>query len=145
MENRLMKMVVVVAAVVLGVIAVVATVFVAGYFHRVPAPAGFDMPRHGLWGGGPAALFTGTIVEEQGCLVTDSDDDPSTVVWPARYYLRVNDGHLEVHGDGRVYVVGQPVALGGGQYHRDELNGVAPEAATTRCPEPFWLTTGWGE
>ena len=104
-----------------------------------PVPEGYEFPRHSIWGGGPAALFEGTLVEEDGCIVTDSG---GTVVWPPGSWLSVDDGEPIVHVSWRAVRMGELVRLGGGVYSRAELAGVAGGAAVTRCPEPFFLTTG---
>lgn len=101
-----------------------------------PVPAGYEFPRHSLWGGGPAALFVGKLVEVDGCLRT-SGSDAATVVWPPGYSLDVTDGRPEVHGSGQVIHLGETVQLGGGWY--EARTTFLPE---TRCPAPFFLTTG---
>ena len=127
-----------------GVAFVGALLLVAAYFIRTPVPAGYDFPRHSWWGGGPAALLSGTLVEEGGCIRVQGAFGTDTVVWPARYSLRLRDGGLQVSGDGRTAHLGSTVALAGGEYGTaDELESTTGE--TTRCPAPYWATTGWGD
>jgi hypothetical protein len=114
---------------------------------RTPStPDGYDFPHHSL-SGGPDALYEGTLLESEGCVVTEAGD---TVVWPGGYWLELrSDGSLAVHGDGREVAVGDAVRLGGGYYDRDGLLGIgATEATEAGCPEGtdgYFLTTGWGD
>lgn len=104
-----------------------------------PVPDGYEFPRHSIWGGGPTALFEGILVDADGCITTDGGD---TVVWPPGSWLSVNGGAPLVHTDFSQVRMGERVRLGGGFYSRAQLAGVAASAAESRCPEPFFLTTG---
>jgi hypothetical protein len=104
-----------------------------------PVPEGYEFPRHSIWGGGPAALFEGTLVEEDGCILADGG---GAVVWPLGSWLSIDQGEPIVHVSWREVRMGERVRLGGGEYSRDELAGVAAGAAETRCPGPFFLTRG---
>lgn len=128
---------------VLGAGLVVAAVlaFVLWYVYGAwPVPSGYEFPRHSLWGGGPTALFEGTLVERDGCIRTDGGD---TVVWPPGYSLSVEAGQPVVHGSGLQVRMGERVRLGGGEYSRSQLGAVASHGAQTRCQAPFFLTTGF--
>lgn len=125
---------------VMGIALVVAVALTAwSVYGAWPVPEGYEFPRHSLWGGGPTALFEGTLVEEDGCIVTDGG---GTVVWPPGSWLSVEEGEPIVHVSGREVRMGERVGLGGGQYSRAGLADVASGAAESRCPEPFILTTG---
>ena len=108
-------------------------------FGAWPVPEGYAFPRHSIWGGGPAALFDGVLVEEDGCIMTEGG---GTVVWPPGSWLSVEGGEPIVHVSWRAVRMGERVRMGGGEYSRAELTGVAAGAAGTRCPGPFFLTTG---
>jgi hypothetical protein len=122
------------------IIFVAAGAYAAWYVYGAwPVPEGYEFPRHSLWGGGPGALFVGTLMDEDGCILTDAG---GTVVWPPGSWLSVTDGEPIVHVSGREVRMGERIPLGGGEYPRAGLAAVAPGAARTRCPEPFFLTTG---
>ncbi len=107
-----------------------------------PVPDGYEFPRHSMWSGGPTALFEGSLEDHDGCVATDGG---STVVWPPGFSLSVVAGRPVVHGGGRNIEMGQAIRLGGGEYSRAELPDIASGAAATRCPEPFFLTTGFAD
>lgn len=103
-----------------------------------PVPDGYHFPRHSIWGGGPAALFEGELIEVDGCIRT-SGDEPSSVVWPPGYSLTIEDGQPVVHGILSRGRMGEAVRMGGGWYQ-----GVPPTGRDVGgCPPPFFLTTGF--
>jgi hypothetical protein len=58
-----------VLATVIAVLAVAA--FTGWYVYGAwPVPDGYTFPRHSIWGSGPAALFEGTLLIEDGCIRT---------------------------------------------------------------------------
>lgn len=132
-----------VALVALAGVVIVAGLLVFGYFYRAPAPPGYAFPRHNWWGGGPGGLFKGTLVEADGCIrIRGAAASEYTVVWPARYQLRLVDDVPQVVGDNRTARTGDLVELGGGEGGTaDTLKSITGE--TTRCPAPYWITTGW--
>lgn len=109
-----------------------------------PVPDGYEFPRHSMWGGGPVALFEGQLEVVDGCIRTVGVE-PTTVVWPPGYSLSLQDGQPIVHGIGHDARMEESIRLGGGYYTRDQLRAVAAGAAETRCPGPFFLTTGLGD
>jgi hypothetical protein len=128
------------AGVLVAVLLVAAGAYALWYVYGAwPVPDGHEFPRHSIWGGGPTALFEGNLSDHDGCITTDGG---ATVVWPPGYSLSVEAGRPVIHGDGGDIQMGQQIRLGGGEYSRGELRGVAAGAATSRCPEPFFLTTG---
>jgi hypothetical protein len=128
------------AGLVVGVVLVAASVYGLWYVYGAwPVPDGYEFPRHSIWGGGPTALFEGGLSDHDGCITTDGG---STVVWPPGFSLSIEAGRPVIHGAGQDLQMGQQVRLGGGEYTRTELAAVASGAAATRCPEPFFLTTG---
>jgi hypothetical protein len=131
------------AGLVLAVALVAAAGFVIWYVYGAwPVPDGYEFPRHSMWGGGPTALFEGSLEDHDGCVTTDGG---STVVWPPGFSLSVVAERPVVHGGGRNIEMGQAIRLGGGEYSRAELHDIASGAAATRCPEPFFLTTGFAD
>jgi hypothetical protein len=127
----------------LGIVTALAAATAAWYVYGpVPVPDGYRFPRHSLWGGGPAALYEGTLVEDDGCVRTE---DGSTVAWPPGYRLEVEDGELVVLGSGRTVQMGEPVRMGGGWYESEPLPDILSAAADTGCPMPFFLSTGWAD
>jgi hypothetical protein len=97
-----------------------------------------------MWGGTPTALFEGKLVDVDGCVRT-AGDDGYTVVWPPGFSLSIDDGEPVVHGIGHDARMGEWVRLVGGEYPDGQLSSVASGAAGTRCPAPFWLTTGFAD
>ena len=136
------------AGVGVGVLVIAGVAFLLWYVYGAwPVPDGYEFPRHSHWGGGPTALFTGELVDEDGCIRT-SGEGRATVIWPPGYSLRLdNNRRPEVSGGGRVIAMGMQVRLGGGTYDtRTQLAGISTQgAADTRCPPPFFLTTGLAE
>jgi hypothetical protein len=104
-------------------------------------PAGYEFPQHTLSGGGPAAVFEGTLSEADGCLRAGD----ATVIWPEDYSLTLEDGEPVVRGDGRDIGLGEAVRLGGGYYQEADLPDEALDALGGPCPGPFFLTTGFVE
>ncbi len=128
---------------VVAALAVLALGAGASYLHGpVPVPDGYAFPRHSLWGSGPGGLYQGTLADDDGCIRATGDEEV-TVVWPPGYRLGLGPDGPTVHAGGRQVAMGQAVRLGGGWYDRDQLRGVAAGAAETRCPGPFFLTTGF--
>jgi hypothetical protein len=125
---------------VLGISLVVVAAYLAwSVYGAWPVPAGYEFPRHSHWEGGPTALYEGALAESHGCITTEGGD---TVIWPPGSWLSLDDGKPVVHVSGRDVRMGEPVRLVGGSYSRDEVASVVASAAGSRCPEPFWLTTG---
>jgi len=123
----------------LAIVLAGAAIVVIGYFYRAPVPDGYALPRHNWWGGGPAGLYAGSLVDRNGCIGTD---DGETIVWPARYSLAIVDGRPMVNGDGRWATPGDEVRLGGGWYDTAEvLASVTGEK--TDCPAPYFITTSF--
>ena len=131
-------------AAVMGIALVLALGYTAWTIYGAsPVPTGYEFPRHSLWGGGPLGLFEGTLVERDGCILTDGG---GTVVWPPGSSLSLDrNGEPIVHIGDEELRIGELVRLVGGQYSRAQLASVAAGAAESRCPEPFVLTTGIGD
>ena len=107
-----------------------------------PVPRGYAFPRHSIWGGGPLALFDGSLHADRGCIRTDGSDS-ATVVWPPGYRLVIEDGKPVVHGGARPIRMGQTVRMGGGWYGEEHPGSPAPTAFDVDdCPAPYFLSTG---
>jgi hypothetical protein len=104
-----------------------------------PVPEGYAFPRHSIWGSGPAALFEGTLVVEDGCIQTAAAT-PATVVWPPGFRLAIEDGEPVVHGGSRDLRMGQPVRMGGGWYESGDPPPTSFDIGN--CPAPYFLSTG---
>jgi hypothetical protein len=127
-------------ALLLAVAVVAVGAYTAWYVYGAwPVPDGYEFPRHSMWGQGPAGLFEGTLVEEDGCIRTE---DGFTVIWPPGYRLSVDAGEPAVHGSGQEIRMGERVAMGGGWYELGPLPEVAAQAEGSRCGGPYFLTTG---
>jgi hypothetical protein len=131
---------------VVAVLLVAGGAFALWYVYGAwPVPDGYEFPRHSLLGG-PQAGLAGTLVEEDGCIRIRGDRGGGvTVVWPPGYSLSVEAGRPVVHGGSRNIGMGQQVLLGGGQFSRAQLHEIGSAAATTPCPEPLFLTTGFAD
>jgi hypothetical protein len=126
-----------------GVVVVLGAAAAAWYVYGpVPVPDGYRFARHSMWGGGPAALYEGTLVEDDGCVRTA---DGFTVAWPPGYRLDVEDDELVVRGGGRTVRMGDQVRMGGGFYESEPLPDILSGASDSGCPMPFFLTTGWAD
>jgi hypothetical protein len=122
---------------------VVAMVAVAAYaawyvYGAWPVPAGYEFPRHSMWGSGPTALYEGMLVEEDGCIRTATGSQ--LVIWPPGYSLALVNGEPVVRGSGQEIRMGQSVRLGGGFY--DDSLPVGEDAERSRCGGPWFITTG---
>ena len=105
-------------------------------------PSGYEFPRHELSGGAPLVELVGSLEDVEGCIRADG----ATIVWPTDFWLGLDDGTAEVHGAERVVAVGDPVRLVGRRYVRSELRGTVPDdVADSRCPEPFFVATGFAD
>jgi hypothetical protein len=104
-----------------------------------PVPNGYAFPRHPLWGGGPAALYTGTLLVQDGCILTEDGD---TVIWPPFSSLAVVEGIPVIRIAGREIGMGARVELGGGWYDQDYADDVATGVRGSSCPSRYFLTTG---
>jgi hypothetical protein len=82
-----------------------------------PVPAGYEFPRHSLWGGDQAA----------------SSKESSS---------RRMAGEPVVRAVGVEIRMGQRVAMGGGWGYRDDWDGIVGSVAGSHCHEPFFLSTG---
>jgi hypothetical protein len=106
-----------------------------------PVPEGYAFPRHSMWGGGPAALFEGTLEEVDGCVRTQGGTQQFTVVWPPGYSLTLDRNEPVVHGNFREVRMGEAVRMGGGYY---ETGDPPPTTITVgNCPPPYFLSTGF--
>jgi hypothetical protein len=133
------------AALMLGMSVLVLGAYAAWYVYGAwPVPDGYEFPRHSLWGGGPGALFEGSLADQDGCIVGIGPNGAYTVVWPPGYSLGSADGQPVVRGGGREVRMGEQVRMGGGYpERRSQLRAIAGGAADTRCPEPYFLSTGF--
>ena len=119
-----------------------AVAFIALYVYApVGAPAGYYFPRHSIIGG-PDARYEGVLVEQDGCVQTETGD---TVVWPPGYRFDVRDGQLVITGGGQDVILGEPVAIGGGWYDRGQIAAIAADVADVPCGESFFVSTGWAD
>ena len=128
-------------ALVLGVIAVAIALSVLWYVYGSwPVPEAYSFPRHSSWGGGPTALFEGTLQEESGCIRT-AGEESFAVVWPPGYRLSLEGGEPVVRGGGREVAMGAAVQMGGGYYE----DGEPPPGARNvgGCGPPYFLSTGF--
>ena len=127
-----------VLAMVIAVLAVAA--FTGWYVYGAwPVPDGYTFPRHSIWGSGPAALFEGTLLIEDGCIRT-AEGTPATVVWPPGYRLAIEDGQPVVHGGDEPIRMELSIRMGGGWYE----SGSPPPTSFDigNCPPPYFLSTG---
>lgn len=96
-------------------------------------------------GATPAALLTGTLTVENGCLrVREEGGDTSyLMIWQPDYYLSDRDGTLEVldRGGSVVAYVGAPIRLGGGATSAGaaEFNPQLQAPIPPSCGGPYWL------
>jgi hypothetical protein len=124
---------------VLGVVVLALAAYGAWYVYGAwPVPEGWEFPRHSLWGSGPAALFEGQLVHDDGCIMTQAG---ATVVWPPGYSLSVEEGEPIVHGSGREVRTGEPVRMGGGWYESGDPPPTTFDLGA--CPAPYFLSTGF--
>lgn len=131
------------SALVIGVVVLLGALYLAWQVYGGwPAPAGYSFPRHSMWGGGPAALFVGTLEHVEGCIRAKGDDSFG-VVWPPGYRLSVEDGEPVIHGGSREVRMGEPVRMGGGYYE----DGRPPPGTRDvgSCAPPFFLSTGFSD
>lgn len=126
----------------LGVILAAMVVFGAWYLllRPTPPPVGYEFPRHGIWGGGPGALYEGVLTDDDGCIRAGE----FLVIWPSAYSLTLEDTGPVVHGDGRDAPVGAALRLGGG-YYEDGLPDAAADAQVGTCGGPYFLTSGFAD
>jgi hypothetical protein len=103
-----------------------------------PEPVGYDFPRHSIWGGGPLALFEGTLGMESGCVRT-AGPSALTVVWPPGYRLVIVDDEPIVIGGSRDVRMGHEIRMGGGSYGRPPPTSFN----IGDCPGPYFLSTGF--
>ena len=94
-----------------------------------------------MWGGGPGGLYEGTLAETDGCVHTA---DGFTVAWPPGYRLDTDDGEIVIRDGGRTVRMGEQIRMGGG-YYESELPDIQSAAASTGCPMPIFLSTGWAD
>jgi hypothetical protein len=133
--------------VLIAVIAVVAFLalgaFVLWRLAFPPPPTGYYWPQHTVWGGGPLALFTGHIIERDGCFYADAGSGPeSLVIWPMFSSVAIDDGEPLLTTHGRSFRLGEEVALGGGFYDDGPLPESARSVLEVPCAGPYFLTTG---
>jgi hypothetical protein len=121
------------------------------------APDGVFLPRlaehHDTW---PAALVSGRLVEEDGCVFIapdhpGSDDASVLVIRPNEAWAeRMDDGRLRISvSDDAVVSVGDVVSLGGGlvgEARSDvgQAESMIGEAIPERCRAEggYWITPG---
>jgi hypothetical protein len=124
---------------------------------RPAAPEGVFLPRlaqhHDTW---PAALVSGRLVEENGCVFITPDHPGSDhasvlLIWPNEASAeRMDDGRLRISvGDDAAVSVGDVVSLDGGLVgearsdvgHAESMIG---EAIPERCraEDGYWITPG---
>ena len=128
---------------VLGVIVVAVALSVLWYVYGSwPVPDGYSFPRHSSWGGGPDALYEGTLQEEDRCIRT-AGDGSFAVVWPPGYRLSLEDGKPVVQGGGREVGMAEAVRMGGGYYE----DGQPPPGARDvgSCAPPYFLSNGFAD
>jgi hypothetical protein len=124
---------------------------------RPAAPEGVFLPRLAehpdTW---PAALVSGRLVEENGCVFITSDQPGSEhanvpVMWPNEASAeRTDDGQLRISvGDDAEVSVGDVVSLGGGlvgEARSDvgQAESMIGEAIPERCRAEggYWITPG---
>ena len=125
-------------AVALLVVVVALAAYAGWYVYGAwPVPQGYDFPRHSIWGGGPLALFDGTLTLDGSCIRTAIDG--ATVVWPPGYRLAIVGREPVVFGGSHRLLMGQPVQMGGGFYD----NPPPTSFAIGDCPAPYFLSTGF--
>jgi hypothetical protein len=128
---------------IIGLAVLATAAFGAWYVYGSwPVPDGYAFPRHSAWGGGPTALFEGSLLEVDGCIRT-AGAQQFTVVWPPGSSLALVGGKPVVRGSGREVRMGEPVRMGGGYYESGE-----PPPGTRDlgdCPAPYFLSTGFVE
>jgi hypothetical protein len=99
-------------------------------------------------GATPAALLTGTLVVEDGCLRVREDEGDSSylVIWQPDYYLTDSDGVLEILDRGGFVVarVGEPIRLGGGATSAGAavINPQLQTSIPSSCGGPYWFMGG---
>jgi len=102
---------------------------------------GVTIMRHGFMNGGPAALYTGPVKFERGCVVGDMPDAAFTpIIWPPTASLGHQGNELVLLVDGLVIHDGDQASIGGGEYTDvefvEQLSGPIPEACRA---EYYWL------
>lgn len=128
---------------VLGIVAVALVLYLAwSVYGGWPAPRGYSFPRHSMWGGGPAALYVGTLEDVDGCIRAVGDVS-FAVVWPPGYRLSIEGGEPVIHGSFRDVGMGEQVRMGGGYYEDGRPPPGTRDAG--RCEPPFFLSTGFTE
>jgi hypothetical protein len=95
-----------------------------------------------MWGGGPDALYVGTLEDVDGC-IRAAGDVSFAVVWPPGYHLGVDGGEPVIHGSFRDVGTGEQVRMGGGYYE----DGLPPPGTRDvgSCAPPFFLSTGFSD
>jgi hypothetical protein len=103
---------------------------------------GVTIMRHGFMDGGPAALYTGPVRFEEGCVVASAGLDAAfvPVIWPPTAALSHAGDELVVLVNGLVIHDGDQASIGGGEYKDvdfvEQLSGPIPEACRA---EYYWL------
>jgi hypothetical protein len=102
---------------------------------------GVTIMRHGFMNGGPAALYTGPIRFENGCIVGDLPDAAfAPIIWPPLSRLSHEGSDLVLVVDGLVIHDGDQLKVGGGEYTDlgfvEQLSGPIPDACRA---ELYWL------
>lgn len=129
-----------VATVVVGLALVVALLWLLA-FPR--APSGYHWPQHTGWGGGPAGLATGVLVERGGCVYLQSEtgEHVGLLVWPMFASLARNGEEVFVRIDGRDVRMGEAASFGGG-FYEGALPDIMAAARDVPCDGPYILVTG---
>ena len=126
----------------LGTVVVAVALYLAWYaYGGWPAPSGYSIPRHSMFGG-PDALYVGTLEDVDGC-IRAAGDESFAVVWPPGYHLSVDGGEAVIHGSFREVGMGEQVRMGGGYYE----DGRPPPGTRDvgSCAPPFFLSTGFSD
>jgi hypothetical protein len=102
-----------------------------------------NLPTHRRTGDSPAALLEGTLALDGSCLVIVGDRQQRWLpIWPTGFYLA---GTSLMDESGIVAAIGDPISMGGGEYHEKEwefLAGLLATPVPTECRlGTYWLAS----
>ena len=114
----------------------------------VSAPSAAALPTHRDLGGGPTALFRGTLAHEGACLFAEggSGTGRELLIWPAGFTLRAGSPDAVLDSAGSpVASVGAQISVGGGEYHQTDyafLRTLMTSDVPAECQGGnYWLVT----